>query len=186
MKTIYDLCRRLNNPIRREFLRRVYTALDGGYNVGYAQDNSGVGMSGTSQYLKQLEELGLIRRHRSGKYVNYHADWSQAPSEIKELAALFHERFAQKETLESLANVFHVVMHPLRGRIINWLSKGGSGEKLFLCERFQKRREILARDLKPAVDLGLLEIADDDDAFGEYRYLPPADPIAQKIIALAT
>ncbi len=186
MKTIYDLCRRLNNPVRREFLRRIYTTPDvGGYNVGLAQYNSGVGMSGTSQYLKQLEELGLVRRERSGKYVNYHADWSQAPSAIKELAALFHERFSQQETLESLADVFHVVMNPIRGRVLNWLSKGGSGEKACLCKQFLKRREILARDLKPAVDLGLLEITDDDDAVGEYRYLLPTDPIAQRIIALA-
>lgn len=185
MKTVFDLCRRLDNPIRRELLRRVYTSLDGGYNVGLAQDNSGLGMSGTSQYLKQLEELGLIRRERCGRYVNYLADWSVAPTGIRDLAAQFHARFAEGGTLESLAPVFHAVMNPFRGRVLNWLSRGGSGEKSLLCERFNKRREILARDLKPAIDVGLLDMTDDDETAGEYVYCPPTDPLALHILSLA-
>ena len=185
MKTIFDLCKRLDNPIRRELLRRVYTSRDGGANVGLAQDNSGLGMSGTSQYLKQLEELGLIRRERAGRYVNYLADWSQAPGAVQEIAALIHRRFSEGGDLEPLEPVFHSLMNPFRGRAIHWLSTGGSGDKAALCERFNKRREVLARDLQPAVEAGLLEVTDDDSETGAYVYRAPADPLARRLIDLA-
>ena len=182
MKTIFDLCKRLDNPIRRELLRRVYTSPDGGANVTLAQDNCGLGMSGTSQYLRQLEELGLIRRQRSGRYVNYLADWSMASPEIQVVAEGIYARFKAGKDIESLAPVFHTMMNPFRARVLNWLLNGGSGEKDVICERFDKRRETVARDLKPAIDDGLLDMTDDDESSGEYLLLKPTDPLALKIL----
>ena len=184
MKTICDLCKKLYNPIRLELLKRAYTALDGGVNVGFAQDDSGLGISGTSQYLKQLEDLGLIRRERAGRYVNYLADWSHAPSDIGEIAALLSARFKANGEVESLVPFFGVMMNPLRARVVHYLAKGGDGTKTHLIERFKQSKRTFDRDLKPARDAGLLDMDDDDATAGRYIYLAPSDPIALRIIEL--
>ena len=51
-----------------------------------------------------------------------------------------------------------------------------------ICERLDKRRETVARDLKPAIDDGLLDMTDDDESSGEYLLLKPTDPLALKIL----
>ena len=185
MKTIFDLCKRLDNPVRRELLRRVYTSRGDGANVTLTQDESGVGLSGASQYLKQLEELGLIARRRSGRFVNYLADWSLAPKGIKTIAAMLHARIKEDGTIDSLAPVFHAVMNPFRGRVLNWLMRGGKGDKKFLADRFGKDLRTIDRDLKPAIDAGLLDMTDDDEDVGSYVFVTPEDSIARAIIALA-
>ena len=69
MNGISELCKLLHNPLRLEILRRVYDA-KGGVNVGYLADeftDSGLGLSGVSQYLKQLERIGVVKRERAGR-----------------------------------------------------------------------------------------------------------------------
>ena len=185
MKTISDLCKKLNNPIRIELLKGVYTSMTGGANVGLMQDGSGLGVSGTSQYMAQLEDLGLIRRKRSGRYVNYLADWSQATPEIAEIAAMLKQRFVEKGDMTELTVVFGVLMNPFRARVINYLANGGNGEKENLIKCFKQSKKTLDRDLKPARDAGLLDMDDDDADFGCYTYHAPSDPIATRLIALA-
>jgi len=182
MKTVCDLCKRLNNPIRIELLRRAYTSLDGGVNVGIAQDKSGVGVSGTSQYLKQLEDLGILRRERSGKYVNYIADWSAAPAPIAEIAAMLKARFKKGEDVESLVPYFNALMNPFRARVVKYLAKGGDGSKEAIADKFTKFSKTLDRDLKSAVTVGLLTCDDADEGVGTYAYHPPTDEIVLKII----
>ena len=89
----WELCRKLANPERRALLRMVCEAKDG-LNVGLAQDGAvGLEQSGTSQYLGQLWKLGLIRRVRSGRFVNYYADAENAHALVKDVAVALQERF---------------------------------------------------------------------------------------------
>ena len=184
MKTICDLCKKLNNPIRIELLRRIYTASYGA-NVGLTQDGSGLGQSGASQYLAQLEDLGLIRRERSGRYVNYYADWTLASPEIAEIAALLKKRFAEKGDVKRLLPIFAVMMNPMRARVVHYLADGGDGAKEHLIEHFKQNKKTFDRDLKPARDAGLLDMDDDDAGVGSYSYHAPTDPIARRLVELA-
>ena len=52
-----------------------------------------------------------------------------------------------------------------------------------LAQVFKKPIRFITRDLEPAVKAGLL-VLDSEDDLGSYRYLPPPDPIAQRVVAL--
>ena len=80
-----EMCKLLNNRLKLEILVRVFESEDG-INVGYLADdmqNSGLGLSGVSQYLKQLERLGVVRRVRAGRYVNYEMDLRRADPKVR-------------------------------------------------------------------------------------------------------
>ena len=68
------MCRRLNNPKRFDFLVRLYRddrPMDlAGLNVTGASDGAKVNLSATSEYLKGLAEIGLIRRDRVKEHVD--------------------------------------------------------------------------------------------------------------------
>ena len=55
---------------------------------------------------------------------------------------------------------------------------------LELAEKYDKEMRLVTRDLKPAVEGGLLSVSAEGPD-GIYAYIPPADPIARRIVELS-
>ena len=93
MKEVWELCRRLNNPTRLKLLMDVYSQkLDDGLNVGIAMDDNSLKQSATSAHLSALASLGIIRRCRSGRFVNYYPEISEESPSVAEIARLTKEK----------------------------------------------------------------------------------------------
>lgn len=182
MTEMWELCRKLANPERRALLRKVCEARDG-LNVGIAQDgNDGLKQSGTSQYLGQLWKLGLIRRVRSGKYVNYYADAENAHALVQNVAVALQERFrAESESNshdEGYLPVMRVMGNAMRARIVGMLAREGTANRDYVCDKTGLEVKALMRHLKSAFDIGLVQI----DAGETLKVIPPFDSIAQLIL----
>lgn len=54
-----------------------------------------------------------------------------------------------------------------------------------LAEKYDKEMRLISRDLKPAAECGLISISAEGSS-GIYSYIPPADPIARRIVELST
>ena len=125
------------NPERRSLLRMVCEAKDG-LNVGIAQDGAeGLKQSGTSQYLGQLWKLGLIRRVRSGKYVNYYADAENAHALVQNVAVALQDRFRAESGGnshdEGYLPVMRVMGNAMRARIVGMLAREGQATREYVC-----------------------------------------------------
>jgi len=184
MKQLHDLCKLLNNPRRLDLLVRIYVERRDGLNVGLAVEDAGLKQPSTSAYLRQLEDIGVIRRERSGRFVNYYANARSARDEISVVADMIMERVRRNPDDRGFAAHFAVLMNPFRLRVLHCLCGKGSASRTSLCEKFDKEPRILTRDLKPAVAGGLLAL-DEDDNGGTYRYLPPDESVTRRIIELA-
>lgn len=183
MTNIPAFCKVLANPLRQEILLRVYGARDG-MNVGTLADEmqfSGIKVSGISQYLGQLERLGVVRRYRAGKYVNYVADAARATPAVREAVGIAVRRLRKHDDLTPL---FKVLMNPFRAQVVSVLSKVGALPAAEICEKTGHNVKVLKRDLQPAVDFGLLAPDDSDIPAATYRYIPPSDPAVRALIAL--
>ena len=181
---VWELCRKLANPERRSLLRMVCEAKDG-LNVGIAHDNAeGLKQSGTSQYLGQLWKLGLIRRLRSGKYVNYYADAENAHALVKDVAVALQERFRAEiggSHDEAYLPVMRVMGNAMRSKIVGMLAREGQATREYVCDRLGLSPRTLDRHIKPALDIGLVEC----DADSNLKFNPPSDPIASLIVKAA-
>jgi len=186
MAPICELCKLLNNPVRLEVLLRTYAARDG-MNVSILASDmqmSGLGLSGVSQYLKQLERLGLLRRMRSGLYVNYYADAKEALPKVRQaLNAIVAS--AGKDWRVPCAPVFGVLMNPIRARIVAAVAQAGAISAREICEHTNHPMKYLKRDLRPAVEVGLLTADDSDPSVAVYRYIEPQDPTVRLLVSLA-
>lgn len=185
---VWQLCRLLRNPKRLELLTRLYRdyrdpSLDG-FTVGAAQDRALLKMSATSEYLKSLESIGVIRRRRIGRYTCYYPDTLRAKPAIREIATHMRQRLLQRSNDMSYVAILGVMGHALRASIINRLAVTGRQSLSQISEWTHKPPRALARDLKPAQIIGLL-YCDTDDFDRTYACRIPADPVAQLIIALA-
>jgi DNA-binding transcriptional ArsR family regulator len=182
---IWELCRKLANLERRTLLRKVCEARDG-LNVGIAHEgNDGLKQSGTSQYLGQLWKLGLIRRVRSGKYVNYYADAENANALVRDVALALQERFRAEAggsgCDEGYLPVMRVMGNAMRARIVGMLAREGQSNREYICDRLGLDFRTLDRHLKPAIDMGLVECGEGDIL----RLNLPSDPIARLIVKAA-
>ena len=84
--------------------------------------------------------------------------------------------------------------HPTKGvrpraRLYRPYHKGPHGSTdgiplLELAEKYDKETRLVTRDLKPAVEGGLLSVSAEGPD-GIYAYIPPADPIARRIVELS-
>ena len=186
MLEICNMCKLLSNPLRLEMLARVYSAADG-VNVGVLADElsqSGIGQSGVSQYLKQLASLGVIRRIRSGRYVNYIRHEAPDPAVRKAIEAIASRM--KKNRNRNFAYVFGVMMNPFRARVVVDVAKAGAIPAVEICERLEHQVKYLKRDLQCAVDAGLLDVDDSDVKDAVYRYVAPSDPLVALIVSLAS
>ena len=183
MKELWQACRLLSNPKRLSLLRRTYALKEVGLGVNEATDRFELGQSAISQYFKQLLEVGLVRRERGGRLVGYYADWSKASASIGEIAQMLYDRFAAGGADTRFSAAFAVFGNAFRLRAIRHVAKRDWVSKEELAQVFKKPIRFITRDLEPAVKAGLLDLDSGDD-LGRYRYLPPADPIAQHVVAL--
>ena len=184
-----EMCRKLSNPKRFDFLVRLYKderPLEfAGFNVSGALDGASVNWSATSVYLKGLADLGLVRRERAGRLVNYSPDFSLAEPCVAEIASLMRERLRNSPDDLSFVPIFRVMMGSRRSRIVRHIAAGGSGRIGDIRERFNFiRLSDLERDLKFAIDAHILDL-DSQDTDGVCSYITPDDPIARRIIELS-
>ena len=185
MATVPELCKLLNNPLRLKMLTRVYASRDG-VNVGILVDemlNEGLNQSGVSQYLKQLEHLGVIRRERAGRYVNYYADCTNCDSRVAEAVRLIIGRVRSNGEM-SFTRFFGVLMNPFRAAVITYLAAGNAGDPVSICTAFGHQRKYLRRDLQMALDEGLLAVDDSSEILGVYSYVKPADALVATLVRL--
>ena len=182
------MCKLLNNPKRMDFLVRLYrdshSLRDSCLNVGNAQDGSGLFLAATSSYLRQLADIGLLRRERSGRLVNYYPDFTRAAEEVQEGGAMIMDRLREEDGDLSFAPVFRVMMSAIRARVVRYIASGGDGCVEHLSERFHLQAGDLRHYLKFAEEGGMLA-CDSDDPDGVYHYIAPADPIARRIVELS-
>ena len=183
-----ELCKKLHNPKRMDFIVRLYgdprDDEDVWTNVNNATDGSRLNQPATSQYLRQLSELGLLRRKQEGRIVNYHLDYSGAASCIGEIAAMMRARLRHDPGDLAFANIFPVMMGGVRAMVIRHVAAHGAKRIESLCEKFRVNTYCLMRELQPAFDSGVLDL-DSEDLDGRVSYRPPADPLARRIIELS-
>ena len=184
-----EMCRRLNNPKRFDFLVRLYRdgrSMDlAGFNVKGALDGAKVNLSATSEYLKGLAEIGLIRRERAGRLVNYTPDFSLAKPCVGEIARMMRERIRKDPNDLAFVPIFRAMMGSRRSRIVRHIASGGCGHIPYLVRQFEFLQLCdLIRDLKAAVEARILDL-DSQDSDGTYTYITPSDPIARRIVELS-
>jgi len=183
MKEMWEACRRLGNPERLELLRIVYAGGDAGVTGSEIVSASNLGQAAVSTYLRQLQELGLVRGERSGRQVTYSADWSDASAAVAEIAKMLYDRFVSGSRDTGFAAAFRVFGNDFRLRVIRHVAHCENCSREMLAGVFNRSVRLLTRDLAPAVDGGVLGLVR-GEAGGEYRYLPPSDSIAWRVVAL--
>ena len=183
-----EMCKKLNNPNRLDFLVRLYRDIDtpdfAGFNVNGAREGSKLNQPATSEYLRQLSDLRLARRERIGRQVIYRPDFSRAAPPVAEIAAKIADRARDRANDVAFSPIFRVMMGSVRSRIVRHVASGGCGVVGFLSDRFAVRESDLHRELRPAVDADILSL-DVKCSEGTYRYITPADPIARRIVELS-
>ena len=173
----------LNNSLRVDLLVRIHTS-KGGANVSMLADvmeQSGLGLSGVSQYLKQLEAFHVIRRERAGRYVNYIPDLVAADPRVRAAVRLI---VANERKRQAFEGIFAALMNPFRARVVAAVASVGeiSGEEI--CDKTNHQMKHLKRDLQEAVEAGLLDPSDSEPRVAVYRYRPPEDRTARKLVEL--
>jgi len=180
---VCELYKLLYNPLRMEMLRRVYDSRDG-INVGLLVDEMtkhGIKQSCVSQYLKQLEGVGVIVRRRVGKYANYFADCSNAPANVRN-AVREIMRYHDRHPRYDVGPVLGVLMNPFRAAVVRAVANAGRMSGPTICVKFAHQPKYLKRDLQAAVDAGLFAMDDSEEPV--YRFVPPSDTVTDKLIAL--
>jgi DNA-binding transcriptional ArsR family regulator len=179
---VCELCKVLSNPLRLEMLSRVYSSKDG-FNVSILATKmmKSMGVSAVSQYLKQLERVGLICRRREGLYVNYYADSSRVPPATHDIIDLIRTQLRAHKS-RTFARAFPALGNPFRAKVVGMLSRAGSLSAQAICAKTDHELRHLKRDLQLAVKSGLIDPNDDDVAQSTYHYIPPTDPIIRLLI----
>lgn len=184
MTEICELCKALNNPLRIEILLRTYATQDG-MNVGVLAGEMlrfGLCLSGVSQYLRQFERLGVIRRERAGRYVNYLPDARSASPRVRNAVEAI-VKASKSSNVKACIPAFAALMNPFRARVVAAVAHAGSISAVEICEKTNHSRKHLVRDLRAALDAGLLTVDDSDVDFATYRYVQSSDPIVRLLVA---
>ena len=182
---IHNLCKLLHNPLKREILLRVYASRDG-LNVGALADEmgrKGFVPSDVSHYLKELEAVGVIRRSRAGRYVNYYPDPQNASADVRLVVEAFLQLNGRlgKKVLDA---VFGALMNPFRAKVIAALSTAGSIPALEICQKTEHQPRYLKRDLQAAVEANLIWADDSETASAVYHFVPSNDPFVKRLVSL--
>ena len=185
MVEICEMCKLLNNKLKLELLVRVFES-KGGINVGYLADdmqNSGLGLFGVSQYLKQLQRLGVLRRVRAGRYVNYEMDIRRADSKVRTAVEAIVAA-VRKGKGEALLPVFGALMNPFRARVVAAVAKAGAIPAEEICAKTEHQVKYLKRDLQAAVDARLLDPDDSDTELAVYHFVESNDATVRLLVSL--
>jgi len=183
MREMWEVCRRLGNAERLELLRIVYASGEAGVTVGEVVDGSQLGQAAVSTYLRQLQDLGLVKAERDGRQVAYSADWSSASPAVAEIAKMLYDRFSSGSRDTGFAAAFRVFGNDFRLRVIRHVAHCENCSREMLAGVFNRSVRLLTRDLAPAVEGGVLGLVR-GGAGSEYRYLPPSDSIAWRVVVL--
>ena len=185
MVAICEMCKLLSNELRLEVLVRVFRAKDG-VNVGLLADgmqNLGLGLSGVSQYLKQLERLGVVRRVRAGRYVNYVADVRRADPKVRTAVEAIVPAVG-KRGCDALLPIFGALMNPFRAGVVAAVAKAESISSEEICAKMEHQMKHLKRDLRAAVDAGLIDSDDTEAQIAVWHYREPSDAVARLLVSL--
>ena len=185
MVELCEMCKLLNNKLKLEILVRVFESREG-INVGYLADdmqNSGLGLSGVSQYLKQLERLGVVRRIRAGRYVNYEMDMRRADPKVRTAVEAIIAA-VRKGKSATLLPVFGALMNPFRAGVVAAVAKAGAIPSEEICAKTEHQMKYLKRDLQAAVDAGLLDPDDSDTEHAIYHFVEPDDATVRLLVSL--
>lgn len=185
---VWELCRLLKNPKRLDLLVQIYRdckdpRLDG-VSVNDMVDDGLLNQAATSEYLKQLEGIGLIRRQRVGKSVRYFPDYSSAEDAIRDFASLLRGRLQTERYGLDFIKYMPALSNAFRASAVNVIAENGRMSVEMLCDLFKRPPRFLFRDLKPAVVDTLLG-TDDSENPTVYWFQPPSDAIAQRLVELA-
>lgn len=185
---IWELCRLLKNPKRLDLLARIYREKPGGELCGYmvkeAWNEGMLNQAATSEYLKDLARIGLLRRARRGRMVNYAPDCSNAEPAVRDFAELLRYQMTHGSYDMRFSAYLPPLSNAFRARVIHAVAMRGRMATDELCRLFNKERWALIRDLEPAVKGTLLDSDDGTDP-EFYIYAPPDDPLAQRLVELA-
>ena len=182
MNRIWDLCKLLHNAKKLRLLRIICAAGDNGITVKSLVEqmaDAGLRNSGISQYLKQLANLGLIRRERKSTQVYYFYDPYRARPEVREVMEMIRLRLVTGGDCRFL-DTFRTLMNPFRAKIAHYLQAGGDGSAENLCQVFG----CAMVQLIMGIELG---VADGVFAHERQTYTlnPQPDEIVRRIIELA-
>ena len=182
MNRIWDLCKLLHNEKKLQLIGIICAAGRDGVTVKAMvpmMADSGLRNSGISQYLKQLANLGLVRRERKGKQVFYFYDTYRARDEVREVMEMIRVRLADGGD-RRFVETFRTLMNPFRAKIAHYLQSGGDGKagnlcRVFGCEMVQ---------LMMGLELGVRDGVFSHDS-QSYALRPQDDAIVRRIIELA-
>jgi len=169
----------LTNPLKRVIILRVYDAKDG-LNVGILADEmqqKGLCMAGVSQYLRQFEQMGLIKRYRAGRHVNYVGNANAANPTVRKAFELIRDRMKKDDGV--CERVFGVLRNPFRASVVAALSQGRRLSAAEICDKTGHNPKLLKRDLKEALDEGIVDT--DGDSFW---YVEPADSVLAQLVGM--
>lgn len=183
MLEICELCKVFSNPLRLEILSHIYQAKDG-FNFGLLVDQMqksklyapGLCASGVNQYLRELVRLGIVRRRREGRHVDYYADLSHATTSIAKITSLVVTQMKRSKN-RNFARVFPALMNPFRAHVIRLLAKTGPLSPERLCARTKHQPKRLQQDLKFAFKANLIAKTYSSTKGLEYCYRPPKDSV---------
>ena len=91
---------------------------------------------------------------------------------------------ANESTQPRLLGRLSVMMNVFRAKAVANIALTDGITLLELAEKYDKEMRLVTRDLKPAVEGGLLSVSAEGPD-GIYAYIPPADPIARRIVELS-
>ena len=103
---------------------------------------------------------------------------------MKEVAGLMRARLLSGSKDSSYTEVFPALTSTFRSAVVRYIAAGGDGRVEALAALYGKRPSEIIRLLEPAVTGLLLEL-DSEDENGTYRYIPPEDEIARRIVELS-
>ena len=182
MNKVWDMCKILNNPKKLRIVEQIYLAGASGVSVkALAGELCEVelGKSGISQYLKQLAQLGVVRRERQGKSVAYFYDTYRARAEVKEVLELICQRLKHGGGMEFLPT-FRTLMNPFRAKVAGMLKCGLAGSLSEICAKLGCSRQHALMELKLGMEDGYFRCDGDN-----LNLALPDDEIVWRIVELS-
>ncbi len=183
---IWKLCRLLKNPKRMELLVKLYRECQKPsdcINVSAIQCSARLELAATSEYLKDLMQIGLLQRKRCAQEVVYYPDLSRAKPAVRKFGIVLRSQLISGKCDFGFTCAFPSLSNASRAKAIKLLSDFGALERSRLCEMLNKNPKNLSRDLLRAKKDGLIDYgSEDDDAI--YTYLPPTHPVIQMLVDL--
>ena len=181
MNNIWDLCKLLNNPKKMRLFQSICLAGKQGVSVMALTEEmgeSGLGKSGISQYLKQMAQLGLVRRDRKGATVVYFYDVGRARKEVREVAEMIATRISLGGDM-GFVQALRTLMNPFRAKVASLIYHKEAGDSGEICKRMMCSSARLYMAMKLGIEDGIFTYEG-----GKLALQASGDVIIQRIIEL--